>query len=235
MNEQLAAESTRIQMELERLKTRRRMIEEQRRALAAATPLPHTAVGSASHHNTTANANANNRSTSAAQMTSSFSDLTAATNVVTHSGDLPPGGTKRHAILPESKRRYLLLQSNNPHFQMKEAIKQSLLHDSTIVSGTFMPNPHASKQGSFGRAARFSAPQGVASGSDKDSTYYLSYDMQQLQGPKCRQAQRGQIITASSRGRAGANVNSHWNDPKGGVAPGPGAYTPRYWFCSNSK
>lgn len=271
LNEQLAAESVRIQLELDRLKTRRRMIEEQRRALAAAagssslTPQRNSNTNNNSTTTTTTKNNNNHNNESANQSrsasatragrhhqdpssimmvshqynantnSSSRSPSNNIINTVTHSGDLPLGGTKRKEILPESKRRSLLLQHNSPHFQMKEAIKASLLHDSAIVSGTFMPNPHASRNGSFGRAARFSQPQSMAGRHSNAPLYYLSYDMQQLQGPKCRDGQRGQLITASGRGRVGTNVNSHWNDAKGGVAPGPGAYTPRYWFCSNSK
>ncbi len=158
------------------------------------------------------------------------SDLVSA---VTHSGDLPPGGTRREAILSEAQRRRQLQRRASPHFQMKEAIKASLLHDSAIVGGTFMPNPHASTCGSFARAARFSQPQPTAGRHAHEPLYYLSYDMQQLQGPRCRESQRGQLLTASGRGRVGTNVSAHWNDPRGGVAPGPGSYNPRFWFCSN--
>ncbi len=226
----LSAESARIQIELERLKTRRRLIEEQRRALAAATPpaahADRSALSNRNDHTGRSRDSAppHGRSTSA----NSFRDPVVAadlTNIITHEGDLPPGGTSRKPILPEPKRRRLCI--NNPHFQMKEAIRDALQHDSTIVSGSFMPNPHTSRAGTFTRAVRFAKPVGVT------QQYYLSYETQQLAGPNCRNDRR--VLTASMRGRVGTNVNSHWNDVTGGVAPGPGAYTPRFWFCSGQQ
>lgn len=256
---QLNQESVKIQIELERLKMRRRMIEEQRRALCAASPntsTSHQGSRSTSHNlplavparpSTVCENNNNNnnnasalllaggggRSASSAKSqytvhsacghrSSSVASAGELTNVVTHPGDLPPGGTRRHPIPGELPRRKRCERS--AHYQMKEAIREALEHDSCVVGGGFMPNPHTSKQGTFGRAARFAVPIGKVN-------YYLSYDVQQLQGPNCKGDRR--VLTASCRGRAGTNVNSHWNDAKGGVAPGPGAYTPRTWFLSN--
>ena len=112
----------------------------------------------------------------------------------------------------------LLSTVHDPSRSMKEAIRRSMHVDSTLVGGYFNleDNP---KVGTFGRERRFINPQG-------NSHYYLSSDVEKMQ----RLARSGSRphYSVANRGKSGCNVNSHWNDSKGGGAPGPGAYTPRY-------
>eukprot|EP00758_Cryptobia_borreli_P005845 Tbor_TRINITY_DN5002_c1_g5::TRINITY_DN5002_c1_g5_i1::g.14157::m.14157 len=121
-------------------------------------------------------------------------------------------------IPSERERRKVLSQAQNPYREMKERIKMSWESDSTLVGGYFglKDNPHT---GSFSRARRFSTLPG-------QTCYYLSTDIEKMQ----RQAVKGDRphYSVTNRGKSGCNVNSHWNNSKGGSAPGPGAYTPRY-------
>jgi hypothetical protein len=119
-------------------------------------------------------------------------------------------------ILTEKQRIELLAKRQ---LDLKEQMRQSWEHDSTLVGGFFFlkSNPHVS---TFGRAARFQPVVG------QKGQYWLSRDMECLQSKDMKYNRPH--LTASSRGREGTNVNSHWNDSKGGVAPGPGAYTPRF-------
>mmetsp|Transcript_815 Transcript_815/g.2813 ORF Transcript_815/g.2813 Transcript_815/m.2813 type:complete len:212 (-) Transcript_815:201-836(-) len=129
----------------------------------------------------------------------------------------PPGATHVQPIEPEETRRQKLPKTS--YLEMKDAMKASWYRDSTLVSGFFLTRP-AGRGGTFGRSERFSKPVGMK------EQYYLSNDIQRMQSREVRlDRRRYQVAT---RGATGTNVNSHWNDSKGGTAPGPGAYTPRY-------
>jgi hypothetical protein len=120
-------------------------------------------------------------------------------------------------ILPEYERRSLAPRT--AHQQMKEGLRRLQEEDTTLVGGFFNMPTVTSRAGTFGRAPRFSsAMAGEAA--------HLTYDVQRMQGTALRN--QNDVLTASARGVRGANVTSRWNDPNGGAAPGPGAYTPRF-------
>jgi hypothetical protein len=102
---------------------------------------------------------------------------------------------------------------------MKEAMKRSWEHDSCLVGGSFLvrDNPHNT---TFPRERRFGHLP------NQKGMYYLATDVEIMQ--ENARAEKRRYLTVSSRGRPGCNVRSNWNDSKGGCAPGPGAYTPRF-------
>ncbi len=124
---------------------------------------------------------------------------------------------QKQTIMSEKERREHV--SRTVYLEMKEEMKKAWQHDSTLIGGYFglTDNAHNS---TFSRERRFVPLCGTK------GTYYLATDVQEMQ----RKAKAGdnQHLTAGSRGRSGCNVVSNWNDSRGGGAPGPGAYTPRY-------
>jgi hypothetical protein len=129
----------------------------------------------------------------------------------------PPGATHVEDISMEARRREMMPKT--AALEMKEAMKKSWTRDSTLVSGFFL-KPETGRGGTFGRAQRFNKPVGMK------EQYYLSNDVQRMQSRDVRLDRRKYVV--ATRGHIGTNVNSHWNDSKGGGAPGPGAYTPRF-------
>lgn len=105
--------------------------------------------------------------------------------------------------------------------EMKEAMRKSWEEDSTLVGGYFLLKDNH-KVGTFGRAPKFTPPTGMT------GMYYLSRDAERMKSKVVKQEAMGKALSVSMRGRENANVNSRWNDPRGGCAPGPGTYTPRY-------
>lgn len=136
----------------------------------------------------------------------------------------PPGATHTEPIVVESKRREHLART--PYYEMKEAMRQAWHRDSALVSG-FFTTREVGKGGTFGRAERFAKPVGMK------EQYYLSNDIQAMQSRAVRLDRRRYSV--ATRGNIGTNVNSHWNDSKGGCAPGPGAYTPRPAAASSAS
>lgn len=102
--------------------------------------------------------------------------------------------------------------------EMKESMRRSWEHDSSLVMGSFLleDNPRAS---TFGRERRFIPIM------DQKGPYYLGTDLELMQKHK---NQLITSVTASRRGERGMNISSHWNDLKCVGSPGPGAYTPHY-------
>lgn len=123
----------------------------------------------------------------------------------------------------EDRRRHL---PKSGFREAKEAIKASWEHDSTLVGGYFLLKDN-NRVSTFGRAKRFQNIVG-----QKEPFYYLSTDVQMMQ----RSAKLpGYGLSVASRGRQGCNVSTHWNDSKGGCAPGPGSYTPLFQKTSSSR
>lgn len=121
-------------------------------------------------------------------------------------------------IIPtESERRQRL--KKNMYYEMKEAMKASWECDTTTVGGWFLLKD-TSKIPTFSRERKFTPIVG------QKGLYYLGSDMVKLQ--KKAKSRNREYCGLHNRGATGCNVNSHWNDPVGGVAPGPGAYTPRF-------
>jgi hypothetical protein len=124
---------------------------------------------------------------------------------------------QKQTIPSEKERRERI--SHSVYLEMKEEMKKAWQHDSTLIGGYFgmNDNPHNC---TFSRERRFVPLCGTK------GAYYLGTDVLEMQ----RKAKVGdnQHLTAGSRGRSGCNVVSNWNDSRGGGAPGPGAYTPRY-------
>lgn len=133
----------------------------------------------------------------------------------------PPGATHEQVIPPEHVRRERQVATVDR--EMKEAMKRSWHADPTLVSGYFL-TAEVGRGGTFPRAKRFQQPVGMK------SRYYLSNETQKMQSSQLRGDR--QHLIASSRGRVGTNVTTHWDDSRGGGAPGPGAYTPRLRFLS---
>lgn len=122
-------------------------------------------------------------------------------------------------IPSERERRERLSTTRSAYRDMKEAMRASWQSDTALVGGYFLSQDNP-RVGTFGRARRFASLQG------QRDQYHLGTDMQLMQeGARSRSRPH---FSVSNRGKSGCNVNSHWNDPKGGSAPGPGAYTPRY-------
>jgi len=118
----------------------------------------------------------------------------------------------------------------------KEQIRDSHVTDSSLQQGYFLDRTRQ-RGVSFSRAKRFSHTQGWMAGTALQD-HWLSSEMEQLQRQVKMDRQRRQNSCSGSvsvRGRFGENVNGHWNTPKGGIAPGPGAYTPKYATLSGSK
>jgi hypothetical protein len=151
----------------------------------------------------------------------SRSSMSANQTMVTHD---PPGATHVQPIEPETARRSKLQKTS--YLEMKEAMKDSWSRDSTLVSGYFMTRP-TGRGGTFGSSQRFSKPVGMK------EQYYLANDVQRMQSREVRQDRRRYQV--ATRGATGTNVNSRWNDSKGGTAPGPGAYTPRFSAVSTAS
>lgn len=122
------------------------------------------------------------------------------------------------SYIPSERERVARLPKDT-YFEMKEAMKAAWEHDSTLVGGFFNPKDNP-RNCTFGRSRRFTPIVGMT------GQYYLSTDVIEMQ-EQAKSRQRKHYSVAN-RGKVGCNVNSHWNDPKGGSAPGPGAYTPRY-------
>lgn len=120
--------------------------------------------------------------------------------------------------IPDEKARRELLP-NNSYREMKEAMKDSWYHDSTLVGGYFL-QPDVKRISTFGRERRFMPLQG------QKGLYHLSTDIIKMQA-EAKEFRRKHLSVAN-RGKKGCNISSHWNDSVGGGAPGPGAYTPRY-------
>eukprot|EP00757_Euglenozoa_sp_SAG-D1_P020738 gene20737-1117_t len=111
-------------------------------------------------------------------------------------------------------------QHVDPHRSMREEMREGWTQDSTLTSGYFLMEDN--KVSSFGKEKRFSNPVGTKN----SGVYYLGSNMSQMQD----KAKKGQtdVGGTSSRLDPHMTVTSHWNDTRGGVAPGPGAYHPRY-------
>lgn len=215
---------TEIQLELELLKERRRALEQQRRLLLEAPPAPPTAASHAaaghpnSSFNTSGAAGQRGSSPSSARSQSTNRSRSGPTGRSRSETGRSVSAMNHHRVLPSEKQRRDQLQPNI-YQQMKEAMRRSWDHDSTLVGGCFnvRDNPQNS---TFGRERRFLPVNGTK------GTYFLATDVQHMQQSAKEGRQRH--LTASSRGGPGCNVQSNWNDSRGGAAPGPGAYTPRY-------
>lgn len=120
-------------------------------------------------------------------------------------------------IASEKERRELT--EKNSLAEMKTAMRQSWENDSALVGGFFCSKDNP-KNSTFGRSRRFTPVVGMK------GQYHLSTDVMSMQ-EQAKNRQRKHYSVAN-RGKVGCNVNGHWNDSKGGAAPGPGAYTPRY-------
>lgn len=137
--------------------------------------------------------------------------------------DVPPA---EPPILPERKRVELRQAKGDVFVEMKQAMRRSWEHDSTLVGGFFLQKDNP-KVGTFGRSSKFQPIVG------RPGQYFLAQDVQKMQSNVIKGDTRH--LSVSTRGRVGTNVNSHWNDSKGGTAPGPGSYTPRYAILSSSS
>lgn len=246
-----------IQAEIESLKERRRQLEMQRRFAVAANAPTIAAAGrpfgsrASSAHTTSPRASQNtstegaavgrhrevNEAISSASRHLHVAETTPRSSVSrlhprrshsqgpidTSSRTLTASAIKpidHTAFIPsEQTRREKINAQPNPYRDMKEAMKASWQSDTTLIGGYFLVEDNP-KVGTFGRARRFTQLQG------QESPYYLSTNVQLLQ-ERARSSSRPHF-SVSNRGKSGCNVNSNWNDPRGGVAPGPGAYTPRY-------
>ena len=121
-------------------------------------------------------------------------------------------------VIPSEKERREAV-ARTVYLEMKEEMKRAWAHDSTLVGGFFGLNDNP-KASTFSRERRFVPLCGTK------GAYYLATDVLEMQR-KAKELE-AQNLTAGSRGRSGCNVVSNWNDSRGGGAPGPGAYTPRY-------
>ncbi|RNF27224.1 uncharacterized protein Tco025E_00531 [Trypanosoma conorhini] len=195
-----------IQRELEALKQRRTVLEEQRKMLlsgcnstaASTSPVQCTLLS----HGAPSDAVGRTRP----QLTRSSSARQFSHSSINHSRRIPS----------EAERQKLL--KKNVFREMKDSMRRSLERDSSLAMGTFLleDNPHA---GTFGRERRFIP---IANGK---GTYHLSTDFELMQRQKNAFMNN---VTASLRGRGGMNISGHWNDLQCSGPPGPGAYTPRY-------
>ena len=209
---QVDEEAAAIKLEMMRLKERRRILEERRNLLQ--NPTRHRTDGSASVGGLSMGSSFGRQSPGA---------RTSSSVPLYDTPHDPPGATHIEPIYDEQSRRshfaHATLQSD-----MKEQIRDSWQRDTTLLQGFFLPQYSSAKASTFGRAPRFQKPLGMC------GPYYLSSEMQRLQAQSTRK--KSTHLTVASRGQVGTNVNSNWSDVKGGIAPGPGAYTPRYGAAS---
>ena len=209
--QQVDAEAAALKLEMMRLRERRKQLDEHRRALKRQS------VGGASSHQTAGG----DRSTARSHSAGGGRSASAASGSMLPLYDTPhdpPGATHIEPIVDERSRREH--QHHTVELEMKEAMKKSWENDPCLVSGFFLEK-QGTKAGTFGRAARFSNPVGM-----KGHFYYLSNDAQKMQSTGARYDKKRYCV--ATRGKFGANVNVHWNDSRGGGAPGPGTYTPRF-------
>lgn len=205
---------TEIQMELELLKERRRALEQQRKLLIRGTDSAAAAADqTTSRSNTPGAHNHHHNSTRSSSAISHRSRSRSSRSQSTSAMD------QKQFIPSEKERREHL--AHNIYLEMKESIRRSWQTDSTLVGGFFQTSDNP-KNCTFGRERRFRPLQG------QKGPYHLATDVLEMQRVAHEAKNGGRYLTASSRGRPGCNVQSSWNDPKGGCAPGPGAYTPRY-------
>ncbi len=202
---------TEIQLELELLKERRRALEQQRKMLLRGNSAgDHGGAYSSRSHSGTSPPQAAHVSTRSSSARSNRS-LNRSDSRSTSAMD------QRQFIPSEKERREQHVR--DIYREMKDAMRKSWESDSTLVGG-FFAQPDNPRNSTFGRERRFTTLPGTK------GQYHLATDVEEMQ--KGAKALKGRHLTASSRGRPGCNVQSNWNDSKGGAAPGPGAYTPRY-------
>lgn len=206
---------TDIQLELELLKERRRALEQQRKMLlrSGSSAADHTAYSSRSH------SGASPPPAVAPQMsTRSSSARSNRSHNRSENNSRSTSAMDQRMFIPSEKERREHTVRDIYH-EMKAAMRKSWESDSTLVGG-FFAQPDNPRNSTFGRERRFTPLTGTK------GQYYLATDVEEMQrGAKMHKVRH---LTASSRGRPGCNVQSNWNDSKGGAAPGPGAYTPRY-------
>ncbi|CUG89688.1 Hypothetical protein, putative [Bodo saltans] len=206
---------TEIQLELELLKERRRALEQQRKMLlrGGGVAAEHNRYSSSRSHSGNSPQQAVQTSTrsSSARSNRSFNRSENNNSRSTSAMD------QRQFIPSERERREHTVR--DIYREMKEAMRKSWETDSTLVGG-FFAQPDNPRNSTFGRERRFTPLSGTK------GQYHLATDVEEMQ--KSAKERKGRHLTASSRGRPGCNVQSNWNDSKGGAAPGPGAYTPRY-------
>eukprot|EP00759_Apiculatamorpha_spiralis_P043894 PhF_6_TR41051/c0_g1_i1/m.62181 len=150
-------------------------------------------------------------------------NTSAATNH--HNNNNPNKYSRAHSASSSSQQQHL---QHQPTPKSKEEILSSFAHDSSLQTGYFLDTTRV-RGISFSKAKRFSAANGTAV-----PDLHLTAAMEELQKEAKRQQQKGTggygatSGSVSSRGRYGETVTSHWNDVRGGTAPGPGSYTPRF-------
>ena len=220
--QQVDPEAAALKLEMMRLRERRRQLEEHRRALkrtsvggtstAATGPAGGPPSAARSH-----SAGGGGRSVSARSGGGSTAGLSGSLLPLYDTPHDPPGATHEEPIKDERTRR--MHMSHTVELEMKEAMKKSWEQDTCLVTGFFLEK-QGTKAATFGRAPRFQNPVGMK------GCYYLSNDVQKMQSTGHRFDKKRYCV--ATRGKFGANVNVHWNDSRGGGAPGPGTYTPRY-------
>jgi hypothetical protein len=204
---------TEIQLELELLKERRRALEQQRKMLLrGGAAAEHNRYSSSRSHSGTSPPQAAQTSTRSSSARSNRSLNRSENNSRSTSAM-----DQRQFIPSERERREHTVR--DIYREMKEAMRKSWETDSTLVGG-FFTQPDNPRNSTFGRERRFTPLSGTK------GQYHLATDVEAMQ--KLAKERKARHLTASSRGRPGCNVQSNWNDSKGGAAPGPGAYTPRY-------
>jgi hypothetical protein len=205
---------TEIQLELELLKERRRALEQQRKMLLRSShaAADHTTYSSRSQSGASPPPAAAHMSTRSSSARSNHSLNRSENNSRSTSAM-----DQRQFIPSERERREHTVR--DVYHEMKEAMRKSWESDSTLVGGFFAQTDNPRNK-TFGRERRFTPIPGTK------GPYYLATDVEEMQ--RSAKTLKSRHLTASSRGRPGCNVQSNWNDSKGGSAPGPGAYTPRY-------
>lgn len=189
MQKALQAEAIELQREMERIRERRRLLDEQRKLLEnrssrMLTPAPGGSGRSTSMRSTSSHAR--------------------------HFDLFTP--------IP-SERERCKTQVPTEQLEMKEAMKESWQRDSTLVGGYFLLKDN-SKIPTISREQRFRPIIGMK------GQYYLANDIFKMQATA--KAKRREVFDVSVRGKKDCNVVNNWNDSRGGCAPGPGAYTPRF-------
>lgn len=209
---------TEIQLELELLKERRRALERQRKLLlrGAGPDQLQQSMGDGRRPTSRNVSPVPNAIHTSSTRSSSARSNRSGSRSAGRSGSQPSAMDQKQFIPSERDRREHL--AKNVYYEMKEAMRRSWQHDSTLVGGYFGLQDNVTS--TFGRERRFTPLPG------QKGSYHLATDTEEMQRAAHQLRQRH--LTASSRGRPGCNVQSNWNDSRGGCAPGPGAYTPRF-------
>ncbi|KEG11363.1 hypothetical protein DQ04_02701020 [Trypanosoma grayi] len=194
-----------IQKELEALKQRRMVLEEQRRKIFSSCGSSASANGAQSTIWSQRAAN-DTSSRNCTQVTRGSSGRRLDRSSVDHSCRIPSEAERLKTI------------KTNVYREMKDSMRKSWEHDSALIMGSFLAddNPRAC---TFGRERRFVPIV------DQKGQYYLSTDVEAMSR---RKNQATDCHTVSRRGERGMNISNHWNDLQCSGPPGPGAYTPRY-------